>query len=118
MFECLYSIRTESLNLKKKYAKNRLEKVNILELNQYTSGDKMPYIIYVDDEKKFFDYEKKSLMKKIDGCENNSKNVSTAKIDEHILCGYSASTIWASDLIENKHTLNFGKDCIKRFFFS
>ena len=114
MLECLYSIRTESLNLKKKYAKNRLEKVNILELNQYTSVDKMPYIIYVD----IFDDEKKSLMKKIDGCENNSKNVSTAKIDEHILCGYSASTIWASDLIENKHTLNFGKDCIKRFFFS
>ena len=31
--------------------------------------------------------------------------VSTTKIGEHIPCGYSMSTIWAFDHIENKHTL-------------
>ena len=38
-------------------------------------SDKMPYIIYANME---------SLIKKIDGCENNPKNFSTTKIREHI----------------------------------
>ena len=44
----------------------------------------MPYIIYADIE---------SLIKKIDLCANNKENSSTTKIDEHILCEYSMSTI-------------------------
>ena len=30
-------------------------------------------------------------------------------------CGYSMSTIWTFDNIENKHTLYHGKDCMKEF---
>ena len=41
--------------------------------------------------------------------------VSTTKISEHIPCGYSMSTIWAFDHIENKHTLYRGEDCMKKF---
>ena len=66
----------------------------------------MLHIIYADIE---------SLIRKIDGCANNPKHCSTAKIGEHIPCGYSVSTIWAFDDIENKHTLYCGKDCMKKF---
>ena len=69
-------------------------------------SDKMPYIIYADME---------SLIKKIDGCANDPENSSTTNIGEHIPCGYSISTIWAFDHIENKHTLHRGKDCMKKF---
>ena len=55
------------------------------------------------------------LIKEIDGCENNPENSSTSKIAEHIFCGYSMSTIWGFDPIENKHTLYHGKDCKKKF---
>ena len=72
------------------------EKDNILEFNQYMKSDKMPYIIYADIE---------SLIKEIDGCANNPESSSTRKIFEHIPCGYSMSTIWAFDNIENKHTM-------------
>ena len=51
------------------------EKHKILEFNQYTKSDKMPYIIYTHIE---------SLIKKIDGCVNNPENSSTTKIGEHI----------------------------------
>ena len=56
--------------------------------------DKIPYIIFANIE---------SLIEKIDGCGNNSENSSTTKIDEHISCAYSMSTIWAFNNIENKH---------------
>ena len=56
-----------------------------------------------------------SLIKKIDGPENNPENSSTKKIGEHIPCGYSMSTIWGFDNIENKHTLYCGKYFIKKF---
>ena len=65
----------------------------------------MSCVIYADIE---------SLIKKIDGCANNPENSSTTKIAEHIPCGYSMSTIWAFDDIENKHTLYRGKDCMKK----
>ena len=52
----------------------------------------MPCIIYVDIE---------SLIRKIDGCENNPENSSTTKIAEHIPCEYSVSTIWVFSHIED-----------------
>ena len=33
----------------------------------------------------------------------------------HITCGYSTTTIWGCDHIENRHTLYRRKDSIKRF---
>ena len=40
-------------------------------------------------------------LKKTDGCKNDPDNASTTKVDEHILCGYSISTIWTFDGIQN-----------------
>ena len=80
------------------------ERNKILKFNQYMKSDKMSYIIYADLE---------SLIKKIDGCENNPENTSATKVGEHIPCGYSMSTIWGFDHIENKYTLYRGKDCMK-----
>ena len=86
---CLHSFRTESkLKSREKVRKNKdfcgivipSEKNSIFEFNQYMKLDKIPYIIYANIE---------SLIKKIDGCGNNSVNSSTTKIDEHIPCGYS-----------------------------
>ena len=83
------------------------EKDNILQFNQLMKSNKMPYIIYSDIE---------SLIKiRIDGCVNNPENTSTTKIRKHIPRGYSMSTIWAFDNIENTHTLYHGEDCMKRF---
>ena len=36
-------------------------------------------------------------------------------LGEHIPCGYTMWTILAFDQIENKYTLNCGKDCMKNF---
>ena len=51
------------------------ERNNILEFNQHMKSNKMSYIIYADIE---------SLIRKIDGCANNSEKSSTTKIGEHI----------------------------------
>ena len=82
------------------------ENNNITEFKENMKSDKMPYIIYADIG---------SLIKKIYGCENNPENYLTAKIGEHIPCGYSMSTIWAFDHKENKHNLCCGNDCMKNF---
>ena len=66
----------------------------------------MLYIIQADIE---------SLIRKIDGCANNPKKSSTMKIGKRINCGYSMSTIWGFDHIENKNSLYRGKDCMKKF---
>ena len=66
----------------------------------------MPHFIYADFE---------SLIRKIDGCENNPEYSSTTKIGQHIPFGYSMSTICGFDHLQNKHTLYHGKDCRKRF---
>ena len=86
-----------------------LEKDNILEFNQYMKSNKIPYIIYVDFQ---------SLNKKIDGCANNPEKCSSKKLGENILCGYSMSTIWTFDYIENEHPLYCAEDCVKNFFTS
>ena len=115
---CLHSFRAENkLKFHEKWCENKdfcgivmpSEKDNILESNHYMKSDKMPNIIYADTE---------SLIKKIDGCANNLSHSSKTKIDEHIPCGYSTSTTWAFDHIENKHTLYGGKDCVKNSYES
>ena len=79
------------------------ENDNVLEFNQYMNSDEMPYIIYE------FLIKIEFLIKKINRCANNPEN-SLTKIDEHIPCGYSMSTIWAFNNIENKYTLYRRKD--------
>ena len=49
------------------------------------------------------------------GCKNNSENSSRINVGEHIPSGYSMSTIWTFDGIENKHDVNRGEDCMKWF---
>ena len=51
------------------------DKVEKLELKPYMKSNKMAYIIYADIE---------SLIKKIDGSENNPEKSSTAKIRQYI----------------------------------
>ena len=68
------------------------EKKKILEFNQHMKSDKMTYIIYANIE---------WLIRKINGCANNPEKLSTMKIDEHIPCVYSMSTIWVFDHIEH-----------------
>ena len=81
------------------------KKNNILERNQFMVSYKMSYIIYTDIEP----------LIRIDGCAYNSEKSSTTKIGEHVPCGYSISTIWGFDHIENKHTLYSRKDCMRSF---
>ena len=57
---------------------------NKLEFNQYMKSDKMAHTIYAEIE---------SLIKKIDGVQLIQKIIQQKKIGEHILCGYSMSTI-------------------------
>ena len=54
-------------------------------------------------------------MKRVDRCKNNFEKSSTTKLGEHIPCGYSMSTIWNFDEIENKHDVYWDEDWIKRF---
>ena len=66
----------------------------------------MPYTIHAEIE--FF-------VKKIDACSNNPEKPSTAKLDEHIICEYLMSPIWAFDNIENKPSSYHAEDCWKKF---
>ena len=81
------------------------KKNKILEFNQCMKSDKIPYIVYADIQ---------SFILKIDGCANNPEKSSIINIGEHIPCGYSISTIWGFDHIENKHALYRGTDCMKK----
>ena len=67
---------------------------NILQFNQNMKSDKMSNIIQADLE---------SLIKKWMDVQNNPEKSLATKIDEHILCGCSMSTMWAFDNIEHKH---------------
>ena len=57
----------------------------------------------------------KLKIRKQGGCANNPEFYSATKIGEHTPCGYSMSTIWEFDHIENKHNLHRGKKCKKIF---
>ena len=77
------------------------EKDKILEFKEYMKSDKMTYTEY--------------LILKIDGRANNPDKSWITKIGEHIPWGYSMSTIWGFDPIEDRHTLFRGKDGMKKF---
>ena len=68
-------------------------------------SDEIPYIICANIE---------SLIKKLEECANNLEKFSATKLGENTPCGYSMSTIWAFDNIENKHTLYHREDCKKK----
>ena len=72
------------------------QKGSILQFNQYTNSDKMPYVIYTGLE---------SLIEKTDGWANNPEKSWTTKIGEDIPYRYPISTIWTFNNIEHKHTL-------------
>ena len=54
-------------------------------------------------------------IRKQGGCTNNLEFSSATKIGEHTPWGYSVSTIWGFDHIENKHNLYRGKKFKKIF---
>ena len=70
------------------------EDTNILEFNQYQISDKTSFIIYADLQ---------SLIKKINGCINNPKKISSTKKGKHISSRYSIFTMWTFDGLENQH---------------
>ena len=82
------------------------EDTKILEFNQYQKSNKAPFIIYADLE---------CIIGKTDGCKDNPENSSTSKVSEHILSGFSMSTISSFRSIENKHDVYRSKDCMKKF---
>ena len=101
--DCLPSFRTKSkVKYHEKVCKNKdfcetawpTQKDNILKFNQYMKSDKTPCIVYADLE---------SLIKKIGNRKNNPEQ--DEDIDEDIICGYSMSTIWGFENIENKHSV-------------
>ena len=82
------------------------EDPKIFEFVQYQKSDKAPFIVYAELE---------CIMEKVHGCKNNPENSSKTKIREHIPSGLSMSTISSFRSIENKHDVNRGKDCMKKF---
>ena len=74
--------------------------------NQYRKSDKTASTIYEDLE---------FLIKRTDGWKNNFEELSTTKVDEHISSGYSMSTIWTFDGIENKYDVYRGEVAWKFF---
>ena len=90
---CLHSFATEKkLESHEEECENKdfcnviipSEYTKILEFNQYQKSDKAPFILYADLE---------CITEKIDGCKNNPENSSTTKVNNHILSGFSMSTI-------------------------
>ena len=39
----------------------------------------------------------------------------TTIVGKHITCGYSISTLWTFDVIENRHDVYRGEGCVKKF---
>ena len=57
----------------------------------------------------------KCLIETIDGCKKNPENSSTTKVDEHIISGFSMSSISSLKIIENRHDVYRSKDCMRKF---
>ena len=82
------------------------EDTKILEYNQSQKFDKAPFIVYADLD---------CIIEKTDECKKNPEDSSTTIVSEHILSGFSMSTISSFRSIENKHDVYRGKDCMKKF---
>ena len=79
------------------------EDTNISEFNQHPKSDKARFGIYADHE---------CIIENIDECKNNSENLSTKIVSEHIPSGFSMSTISSCQSIESKHDVYWCKDCM------
>ena len=55
------------------------------------------------------------MIKRIDGCKNNSEKSSTTKAGEHISCGFLMSLIPTFDGMEKKLGGYWGEDHMKKF---
>ena len=82
------------------------DNAEMLEFKEHWKSDKTLSFIYANLQ---------SLIKKIDGCKNNSEKPSTIKVTKNSPCGYSMYLIWTFHGIENKHNVYRGKQCIKKF---
>ena len=67
---------------------------------------RVPFLTYANTNLEY-------LIKKISKCKNNPEKLSTRKQGEHILCGFSISSVFAFDDIVNKRDVYRGKDCMK-----
>ena len=112
---CLHSFRTKNkLESYKRASKNKYfcnvnmpsGDTKILEFKQCQKAYKAPFSIYANLE---------CLIEKTDGCKNNPKNSSAAKVSKHLPSGFPMSTISSFRSIENKHDVYRGKDCMKKF---
>ena len=56
--------------------------------------------------------------KKADGCKNNPDNSYATKVSEHILSGFSMSTLLSFKSIKNKHDVWRSKDYMKKIYES
>ena len=84
------------------------EDTKILEFNQYQKSDKAPFIIYPALE---------CIKEQTHGCKNNKnlENSFTTKVSEHILSGFSVSSISSFRIIEKEHDSHSSKDSMKKF---
>ena len=112
---CLHSLRTKNkLESHKRVQENKdfcnvilpSENTKTLEFNQYPKSDKAPFIIYAYLE---------CLIENINVCKNNPEISLTTKVSEHIPSGLTISAIFSFRIIESKHDVYRGKDCIKKF---
>ena len=73
------------------------EDTKTLEFNQYQKSDKASFIIYADLEYLIH------------------KKILTTRVSKHNPSGFSMSTISSFKIIQNKHDVYTGKDCMKKF---
>ena len=78
----------------------------ILSYNYGETSNKVPLIIYADEE---------SLVEKMNTCHNNPKKLSTTEVNKHTPSGYSFFTHCSFDTTQNKLDYYRGKNCIKNF---
>ena len=107
---CLHSFATEKIL---KFKKNdfcnvimSFKDTKVIEFNQYQKYDKVPFIICPNFQ---------CVIERIDGCKNNPENSSTTKVGEHSPSGFPMSTISSFRIMENKHDVYRGKNCMKKF---
>ena len=78
------------------------EDIEILEFNRHQKSEKVPLIIFEDQE---------CLIETIEKCEDRSENSSSTKVTKHIALRFLMSTISS---FKKKLDICRGKDCRKR----